>query len=119
VLLTEQVADAHLAGLRGDGISYIFAGRDELDLALALEILNRELGVARLLVEGGGVINGALLRAGLIDEISLILCPALDGAVGAPSVFDGAGGPAPVRTVRLMESRLLDGGSVWLRYGLK
>ena len=41
VVLTEQVSDAHLAGLREDGVSYIFAGARELDLGLALEVLNR------------------------------------------------------------------------------
>src|SRR6266404_4100232 len=45
VVLTERVSDAHLAGLRQDGVSYIFAGEQELDLGLALEILNRELGL--------------------------------------------------------------------------
>jgi hypothetical protein len=45
------ISDAHLAGLRGDGVSYIFTGKSELDLALALDILNRELGVRRLLLE--------------------------------------------------------------------
>jgi len=54
VVLSEAVSDAHLAGLRGEGVSYIFAGKAELDLALALDILNRELGVKRLLLEGGG-----------------------------------------------------------------
>ena len=87
-VLTEQVSDAHLAGLRQDGVSYIFAGERELDLGLALEVLNRELGIERLLLEGGGGSNGAFLRAGLIDEISLAICPAIDGAKGAPSVFD-------------------------------
>ena len=53
-VLTERVSDAHLAGLRQDGVSYIFAGEQELDLGLALEILNRELGLKRLLLEGGG-----------------------------------------------------------------
>jgi hypothetical protein len=53
-VLTEQVSDAHLAGLRQDGVSYFFAGEHELDLGSALEILNRELGLERLLLEGGG-----------------------------------------------------------------
>ena len=48
VVLTEQVSDAHLAGLRSENVSYIFAGKSELDLALALEILNRELAIKRL-----------------------------------------------------------------------
>src|SRR6516225_6501891 len=75
VVLTERVSDAHLAGLRGEGISYIFAGKSEIDLALMLDILNRELGVKRLLLEGGGGTNGAFLRAGLVDELNLVLCP--------------------------------------------
>src|SRR5215471_10158251 len=122
VVLSQRVSDAHLAGLRADGVSYIFAGKAELDLGLALEILNRELGVKRLLLEGGGGANGAFLRAGLIDEISLVVCPAVDGAKGAPSVFDSsdaeAGQPAPIQTMTLESSQVLDGGAVWLRYRL-
>ena len=120
VVLTDQVADAHLAGLRSEGVSYFFAGRTDLDLGLTLEILNRELGVKRLILEGGGVSNGAFLRAGLVDEISLILCPAIDGAKGAPSIFDSAeeiaGGSTPVRSMTLESHQLLEGGAIWLRY---
>jgi riboflavin biosynthesis pyrimidine reductase len=123
VVLTERVADAHLAGLRQDGVSYIFAGHVELDLGLALEILNRELGLERLLLEGGGSSNGAFLRAGLIDEISLAICPAIDGAKGAPSIFDSsdkdAGVAAPVSSMILASSEVLEGGVVWLRYRLQ
>jgi riboflavin biosynthesis pyrimidine reductase len=122
-VLTEQVSDAHLAGLRQDGVSYIFAGERELDLGLALEILNRELGIDRLLLEGGGGSNGAFLRAGLIDEISLAICPAIDGAKGAPSVFDSsetdAGVSAPITSMTLASSQVLEGGAVWLRYRLQ
>jgi riboflavin biosynthesis pyrimidine reductase len=120
VVLTKEVTDAHLAGLRGEGVSYIFSGEKELDLALTLEILNRELGVKRLLLEGGGGANGAFLRAGLVDEISLVICPAVDGAKGAPSLFDSpeadAGRRAPVTAMTLESSKVLDGGAVWLRY---
>jgi riboflavin biosynthesis pyrimidine reductase len=108
--------------MRSDGVSYIFAGEHDLDLALALEILNRELGLERLLLEGGGGSNGAFLRAGLIDEISLAICPAVDGAKGAPSIFDSAGEdagiPAPIRSMTLIGTEVLDGGAVWLRYRL-
>jgi riboflavin biosynthesis pyrimidine reductase len=119
-VLTEQVSDAHLAGLRQDGVSYIFAGERELDLGLALEILNRELGIERLLLEGGGGSNGSFLRAGLIDEISVAICPAVDGAKGAPSIFDSsdtdAGDAAPIRSMILASTEVLEGGAVWLRY---
>jgi riboflavin biosynthesis pyrimidine reductase len=123
VILTKRVSDAHLAGLRRDGVSYIFAGEQELDLALTLEVLNRELGLERLLLEGGGGSNGAFLRAGLIDEISLAICPAVDGAKGAPSIFDSndneAGTPAPIRSMTLASCAVLEGGAVWLRYRLQ
>ena len=123
VVLTEQVSDAHLAGLRRDGVSYFFAGKRELDLAGALEFLNRELGVKRLLVEGGGGNNGAFLRAGLIDEISVAICPVVDGAKGAPSVFDSTDGDAelraPVAQMSLASCEVLEGGAVWLRYRLR
>ena len=123
VVLSEKVSDAHLAGLRGEGVSYVFAGETELDLGLIPDILNRELGVERLLLEGGGGANGAFLRAGLVDAISLILCPTVDGAKGAPSVFDSrdaeAGLAAPVEAMTLESSQVLDGGALWLRYRLR
>jgi len=120
VVLCETVRDSHLAGLRGEGISYIFAGKSELDLVLALDILNRELGVTRLLLEGGGGTNGAFLRAGLVDELNLVLCPAVDGARGAPSVFDSAEAEtderAPVTAMTLESNEPLGGGALLLRY---
>jgi riboflavin biosynthesis pyrimidine reductase len=119
-VLCEAVSDAHLAGLRGEGVSYIFAGKSQLNLALTLEILNRELGVKRLLLEGGGGTNGAFLRAGLVDELNLVICPAVDGAKGAPSVFDSSEAEsdrrAPVTAMTLESSKALDGGAMLLRY---
>ena len=123
VVLTEDVPDAHLAGLRSEGVSYIFAGKSQLDLPVTLDILNRDLGVKRLLLEGGGGTNGAFLRAGLIDEFNLILCPTVDGAKGAPSVFDSSEAEsehrAPVTAMSLASTRQLDGGAIWLRYQLQ
>jgi riboflavin biosynthesis pyrimidine reductase len=118
VVLTEQVSDAYLAGLRADGVSYLFAGAHDLDLPQALDILHRELGIKRLEVNGGGVTNGAFLSAGLIDEISLAIFPAIDGTKGSASVFDlGEGGTAlPPQSMTLASSKVLECGAVWLRY---
>jgi len=123
VVLSEAVTDAHLAGLRGEGVSYMFAGKSQIDLGLTLDILNRELGVKRLLLEGGGGINGAFLRAGLVDELNLILCPTVDGAKGAPSLFDSteaeSGQRAPVAAMTLESNKTLEGGMVLLRYRMQ
>jgi riboflavin biosynthesis pyrimidine reductase len=96
VVLTEQVSDAHLAGLREDGVSYVFGGRRELDLGLTLDILHRELGIKRLEVNGGGTTNGAFLRAGLIDEVSVAIFPAIDGTKVRPASLT----PARTRPAR-------------------
>ncbi len=122
VILTEAVPDRHLAGLRADGVSYIFAGKTEIDLAAALETLNRELGIERIMLEGGGGANGALLRAGLIDELSLVICPVIDGSTGGPIVFNSGDtdlGPAPIESMTLVSHEVLEGGTMWLRYRLR
>ena len=85
---------------------------------------NRMAGLfERLLLEGGGGSNGSFLRAGLIDEISVAICPAVDGSKGAPSIFDSgdkdAGVAAPIRSMTLASSEVLEGGVVWLRYRLQ
>jgi riboflavin biosynthesis pyrimidine reductase len=88
-----------------------------------LEILNRELGVKRLLLEGGGGANSAFLRGGLVNELNLILCPAVDGAKGAPTVFDSTESEtdrrAPVTDMALESSRALEGGAMLLRYRIQ
>jgi riboflavin biosynthesis pyrimidine reductase len=118
VVLTQAVPDSHLAGLREDGVSYLFAGEHEIDLAAALETLGRELGVRRLLLEGGGAINGALLGAGLVDELSLIIAPSVEGVRGGPAVFDigGERGNLEQMGMTLEKCEVLEGGFVWLRY---
>jgi riboflavin-specific deaminase-like protein len=64
-----------------------------IDLREALARLHRERGVQRLLSEGGGQLNAALLEADLVDELHLTHCPLILGGRTAPSPFDGAGFP--------------------------
>ncbi len=120
VVVSESVSDAHLAGLRRDGVSYVFGGKDEIDFGRVLETLNRDFGIKRLLVEGGGRINGSLLKAGLVDELSLLLAPAVDGLTGGAALFDYDGAPddATAKSLRLglVSSQPREGGVMWLRY---
>lgn len=115
VVLTEAVPDRVLAGLRADGVSYRFAGADTLDLHDLLRQLY-DLGLRRLLLEGGGHTNSTFLRAGLVDELSLLVMPAVDGTPGAPALFDAGDGPAPIRRMRLLAVRPVGDGGAWLRY---
>ena len=119
VVLSRSVSDQHLAGLRADNVSYVFAGETEVDLKVALEALNDELGVKRILVEGGGNINGGFLKASLIDEISLILQPAIDGKPGAPALFETGDESAALRAITLLDCEPQPDGLVWMRYKLE
>ena len=122
MVLTEAVGDAHLDALRCAGVSYLFGGRETIDLALVLDKLAASFGIRRLLLEGGGRINGSFLKAGLVDELSLLLAPAVDGLLGTPSVFDFEGedgDETPKRlALSLRASQTFDGGVVWLRYDI-
>jgi riboflavin biosynthesis pyrimidine reductase len=115
-VLSRSVSDRHLAGLRADKVSYIFAGETDADLNTALVALNHELGVKRLLVEGGGNINGGFLAAGLIDEISLILQPAIDGKPGAPALFETTDQSAAIKAIALLDCEPQPDGLIWMRY---
>ena len=106
--------------MREDGVSYVFAGPDGHDLFRGLDAIGQAFDVGTLLLEGGGIINGAFLKAGLIDEISLLVSPAIDGLASVPSVFEYLGQPgetpAAGRALRHFHTETLEGGTVWLRY---
>jgi 5-amino-6-(5-phosphoribosylamino)uracil reductase len=122
-VLGENVPDDYLAELREDGVSYCFAGRDGKDLVAALDSLGDVFGAKTLLLEGGGVVNGAFLKARLIDEISLLVYPGLDGLSGSPGIFEGEGTPEHMpsagQTLRPLATETLEGGVVWLRYAVE
>lgn len=119
-VLREAVPDDYLLHLQKAGISYIFAGKDGFDLPHALEILGNEFGIKAISLQGGGIINGAFLKAGLIDEISIAIYPGIDGLSGIPSIFESVGAqddlPAQGQSLELKSVRQLADGVVWLRY---
>jgi len=63
---------------------------DSLDLAALLRALG-ERDVLSLLVEGGGVIIGALFYQGLVDKVHAIIAPMIVGASDAPAAVAGRG----------------------------
>src|SRR5688572_20827418 len=84
-ILSERVSDEYLAFLRARGVSYLLAGERDVDLTLAMEKAGGRFGVKTLMLEGGGKINGGMLTAGLIDEVSVLVAPVADGRVGTPA----------------------------------
>lgn len=118
VILGNTVPDTHLAELAADGISYIVSPSADIDLPVALDVLEKELGIRKLLLEGGAAINGAFFAADLIDELYLLVAPALDGSGGQPIVtFEG--GLAGKTQLSLISAETKDNGAVALRYKVR
>lgn len=113
-VLLEQVSDAYLAYLRETGVSYIFAGKAEMDISLALEKLQSLFGIETLLLEGGSVINGAFARAGVIDELSLVVAPVTAAAQDKSLFIDGM-----TDVFELTDVKRYDGDVVWMNYSAK
>ncbi|MCC8146339.1 MAG: dihydrofolate reductase family protein [Bacteroidales bacterium] len=119
-VLGEGVSEEYLSLLREKGISYLFAGKNGYDLDKAVETLHSEFGFNHLLLEGGGVINGMFLKAGLIDELSLLIYPGIDGLSGVSSIIEYKGEPGELpaqnQALELLSVKELSDGVVWLLY---
>lgn len=117
-VLTEEISEDYLAYLRKFDISYIFAGKEQLDPGLLLCKLKQKFSIERMMIAGGGTINWTLLQAGMIDELSLVIAPVADGSNTAVSIFERSDflpGGRPVGFT-LKEIKQIEGGSLWLRY---
>ena len=119
-LLGQNVSDAHLAELAGDGVSYVVADGPEIDLAAMLETLNRAFGIKRLLLEGGGTVNGSFLAAGLVDEVNVLIGPAFDGDGDErqESIVHHNGGLAGKCELSFRSATPIANGMVHLRYAV-
>ena len=115
-ILTTRVSDEYLATLRARGVSYLLAGSPDLDLPLALDKIGERFGVRTLMLEGGGGINGSMLRAGLVDEVSVLVAPVVDGRVGTAALFDVEGANVAPRRLKLQSVEQRADDVLWLRY---
>ena len=120
VLVSQHTPPSYLAYLQREYIPYLVAGKEpHVDLKLALEKLSK-LGITTLVSTAGSRLQGALLRAGLIDEVSLQFFPALISGSQTPTLFDSPEllpNQMPTR-LRLLGSEVLEGGKIWLRYAV-
>ena len=117
-LCSRSTPQAALDYLRGKGVEFIVAGDEHVDLRAALEELAARCGVKVVRVDSGGTLNGVLLRAGLVDEVSVIVDPCLTGGMTPRSMFvapdlASADGIIPLK---LMHVEVVRTDTVWLRY---
>lgn len=119
-IVSEQASPEYLGYLRAKDISYIAVGKERIDLPRAMEILHDEFGVKRLAVVGGGKVNGGFLAAGLLDEVSAMIAPGIDGRENEPALFDGIDNSDSFTptSLKFKELSTFPNGVIWARYSL-
>ena len=116
IITTEKVNKEYLNYLKEKHISWIACGKDKINLKRACEILKNEFNVDKMVVLGGGHINGSFLEANLLDEISVLIGSGVDGREGMCSVFDGLSMNSEVKQLKLEKVESFDSGAVLIRY---
>jgi len=118
ILVADQTPPEYLAYLQRKHIPYLVAGSERVNFHQALDKLMSQLRVTCVLSSGGGKLNGALLREGLVDELNLVIYPAIVGGMDTPALFDSPDltpDDWPSR-LKLVSVERLGEGHVWLRY---
>ncbi|SCZ03115.1 dihydrofolate reductase family protein [Alkaliphilus peptidifermentans] len=108
----------YLNFLQKNKIPYIISGKKQVDLKDAMKKLKNKLDISCLVTSAGGKLSGALLRAGMVDEVNIVLKPLLYGGFETPCLFDSEDLTAdelPTK-LQLITSTIEANGHVWLRY---
>jgi 2,5-diamino-6-(ribosylamino)-4(3H)-pyrimidinone 5'-phosphate reductase len=120
VLSSSTASPEQIERFRRQHVPYFLCGRERVDLAAALNSIGARFGAKTVRVDAGETLNGALLRAGLVDEISLLVHPRFVGEASPRSAFkaEDPGGPEGALELELAGNETLPGGLVWLRYAV-
>jgi 2,5-diamino-6-(ribosylamino)-4(3H)-pyrimidinone 5'-phosphate reductase len=86
-LCSGATPQSHLDYLKEVDVPYIVAGKQNVDMRDVLEQLNLQFGTQRVRVDSGGILNGVLLREGLVDEVSVIISPSLVGGTTPKTMY--------------------------------
>ena len=113
-VLTEQADGRYLGYLQAMDIPYIFAGETEIDVHNATAKLYSLTGISSLLLEGGSIVNGYFERAGVIDELSLVVAPIVADAEDKPLFM-----ASTVSDFELKEIKKYKSSVIWLNYKRK
>lgn len=121
-VVSDRLSETYIEELRTSGVGVVAVKMDGHELASALKQLARDYGDGVWMLEGGAIINAAFLQAGLVDEISTLIYPAVDATKESPAIYEAAEKgvfPAKNMALSLKQAKILDGGTVWLNYDVE
>jgi len=119
IFTTDLTSKAQVEILRSHNVEVYVHHTPRVDLEKALHTLH-ELGVKRLMVEGGGTLNFELLRLGLVDELTMYVAPMIFGGASSPTLAAGLGlARDEAIPLSFVESQAYPDGGLVLKYSLK
>ncbi len=117
IIVTKSTPASYLAYLKQLGISYIVTGQSTIDFSLLFSAIYANFGVETLLLEGGGLLNGSVMEAGYVDEISMLLTPTVLNKSSAPSLFERKQTPIiNTKTYTIHSVTTVEKNCIWIRY---
>ena len=119
IILSQETTNKYLAYLDSLDISWIVCGENKIDLQRSVELLYEKFGVQRLGIVGGGNVNGSFLDAGLLDEVSILISPGIDGRKGMAATFDGLPMEKEPFHLKFIHVQPYESGAVWIRYSVE
>jgi len=116
IFTTHKTSNQTLELLRERGVEVFLHDSERVNLTEALHTL-KELGIQRLMVEGGATLNFELLRLGLVDELTAYTAPMIFGGESAPTMAAGSGlARSAAIPLKLIGAEVWDDGGVLLKY---
>lgn len=70
---------------------HVLSYKNEMNFEDLFQVLKQDHGIERMTIQSGGTLNALLLRAGLVDEVSIVVAPLLVGGLSTSTLIDGEG----------------------------
>lgn len=117
-VLLEKVSNSYLLQLQELGISYIIGGKTDIDIKNVLNKLYERCHIHKLLLQGGGKLNGSFMNENLIDEISLIISSNINIADANVQCFEDSLFSNKSELIRydISDCKKLSYSGIWLHY---
>jgi 2,5-diamino-6-(ribosylamino)-4(3H)-pyrimidinone 5'-phosphate reductase len=116
IFTTRRTSKRYLSLLTARHVDVYVDDAEKVNVSNALVTL-KELGIKRLMVEGGSTLNFELMRLGLVDEVMAYIAPMIFGGESAPTLAAGSGlERSEAIPLKLVEVETWEDGGVLLKY---